>query len=169
MANQWDRLQGWVVVTIIGLATAFIAAGVVSFEMWLFDIKSGYCSTGWWKAHRFCTCPVQDAPIISVKTFSATKPVLRSAVSSTAFMNAWARKVDNDKTCSAWRQWGQTLGDDNSKAVQWILEYGIYIILAVSFLAYFKEPRLLLIVYACRSHSQLLPPSLQSICLPAPA
>lgn len=138
MANQWDRLQGWVVVTIIGLATAFIAAGVVSFEMWLFDIKSGYCSTGWWKAQRFCTCPVNDAPVISVKTFSATKPVLRSAVSSTAFMHTWARKTGNDTACTAWRQWGQTFGDNNSKAVQWLLEYGIYIVLAVSLPLHYK-------------------------------
>lgn len=47
-------------------------------------------------------------------------------------MNTWARSSINDPDCSAWRQWGETLGDDNSKAVQWMLEYGVYIALAVS-------------------------------------
>lgn len=46
-------------------------------------------------------------------------------------MNAWARAGDGDPACTAWRPWGEVLGDDQGKAVQWLLEYGVYIALAV--------------------------------------
>jgi chloride channel 3/4/5 len=52
--NAADRLMGWVIVTIVGFLTAIAAFLIVRSEQWLFDIKYGYCTTGWWKARRFC-------------------------------------------------------------------------------------------------------------------
>lgn len=113
---------------VIGLATACIAAGVVSLEMWLFDFKGGYCSTAWWKAKRFCTCPDLKAPAITFgRTMSSSKSVVRSAVASTAFMRTWARNAGDDSTCSAWKQWDDLLAEDSGKVIRWLVEYGIYI------------------------------------------
>ncbi|KAF8134644.1 chloride channel [Boletus edulis] len=52
----FDKSLGWIIVTIVGFLTAIIAFLVVRSEQWFFDAKYGYCSTGWWKAKRFC-CP----------------------------------------------------------------------------------------------------------------
>lgn len=40
-ALAWDRSQGWVIVTLIGLITALAAGAIVNMEMWLFDLKEG--------------------------------------------------------------------------------------------------------------------------------
>lgn len=37
----WDKSQGWVLVTLIGIFTALMAGLIVSLEMWLFDLKEG--------------------------------------------------------------------------------------------------------------------------------
>ncbi|KAG6375401.1 chloride channel [Boletus reticuloceps] len=50
----FDKSLGWIIVTIVGFLTAIIAFLVVRSEQWFFDAKYGYCSTGWWKAKRFC-------------------------------------------------------------------------------------------------------------------
>lgn len=143
MANQWDRLQGWVAVIIIGFCTAVIAAGIVAFEMWLFDVKGGYCSTAWWRAKRFCTCPIsQDATLVasSSSISSLVASTVRShtsrklgAMSSNAFMQTWSKPKleDGEIPCDAWREWGQLLDGNGTRAVQWGLEYGLYIVLAV--------------------------------------
>lgn len=52
----FDKSLGWIIVTIVGFLTAVIAFLVVRSEQWFFDAKYGYCTTGWWKAMRFC-CP----------------------------------------------------------------------------------------------------------------
>jgi hypothetical protein len=49
MRNATDRLMGWVIVTIVGSLTAVAAFLIVWIEQWLFDVKYGYCVTGWWK------------------------------------------------------------------------------------------------------------------------
>ncbi|KDN52336.1 hypothetical protein K437DRAFT_289989 [Tilletiaria anomala UBC 951] len=59
--NAWDRFQGWLVVSIIGVLTAFIAGGVVQSEAVLFDFKEGYCERDWRLAKRFC-CPYANHP-----------------------------------------------------------------------------------------------------------
>ncbi|KAN0091183.1 Chloride channel [Tylopilus felleus] len=53
---MFDKSLGWIIVTIVGFLTAVVAFLVVRSEQWFFDAKYGYCSTGWWKAKRFC-CP----------------------------------------------------------------------------------------------------------------
>ncbi|EIW67300.1 hypothetical protein TREMEDRAFT_34025 [Tremella mesenterica DSM 1558] len=57
IANSWDRFQGWLVVTIIGIVTAVIAFLIIRAEMALFDLKEGFCSTSWGTAKRFCCAP----------------------------------------------------------------------------------------------------------------
>lgn len=59
--NSWDRLQGWVIVTITGIVTALIAGCIVKSEAVLFDYKDGYCARDWRLAKRFC-CPYGNAP-----------------------------------------------------------------------------------------------------------
>lgn len=59
--NLWDRLQGWLIVTVTGIITALIAGGIVKSEALLFDLKEGYCERDWRLAKRFC-CPFGDQP-----------------------------------------------------------------------------------------------------------
>ncbi len=59
--NSWDRLQGWIIVTITGIVTALIAGCIVKSEAVLFDLKDGYCAKDWRLAKRFC-CPYGNAP-----------------------------------------------------------------------------------------------------------
>ncbi|TFY72949.1 hypothetical protein EVG20_g64 [Dentipellis fragilis] len=58
--NALDRSIGWLIVTIVGFLTAVVAFLIVRSEQWLFDLKDGYCGSGWWKAKRFC-CPLPKA------------------------------------------------------------------------------------------------------------
>lgn len=89
MRNATDRFMGWVVVTIVGFLTAVVAFLIVRSEQWLFDIKYGYCTTGWWKASRFCCPPTSEGQVFS------------SALG---------------ETCSAWVPWGDVLvGTDATK------------------------------------------------------
>ncbi len=75
-----DRLMGWIIVTIVGFLTAVAAFLIVRSEQWLFDIKYGYCTAGWWKARRFC-CPIA----LEVRTFALGA---------------------SRETCKAWVTWG---------------------------------------------------------------
>lgn len=50
----WDRSQAWVLVTLVGICTALVADRIVSSEMWLYDLKEGYCANGWRTPKRFC-------------------------------------------------------------------------------------------------------------------
>ncbi|SNX85868.1 related to chloride channel protein [Melanopsichium pennsylvanicum] len=59
--NSWDRLQGWIIVTITGVITALIAECIVKSEAVLFDLKDGYCESDLRLAKRFC-CPYGGAP-----------------------------------------------------------------------------------------------------------
>lgn len=61
LLNLWDRLQGWLIVTVTGIITALIAGGIVKSEAVLFDLKEGYCQRNWRLAKRFC-CPFGDQP-----------------------------------------------------------------------------------------------------------
>lgn len=56
----FDKSLGWIIVTIVGFLTAVIAFLVVRSEQWFFDAKYGYCTTGWWKAIRFCCPDIRD-------------------------------------------------------------------------------------------------------------
>jgi chloride channel 3/4/5 len=92
-----DRLMGWIIVTIVGFLTAVAAFLIVRSEQWLFDIKYGYCMTGWWKAHRFC-CPIT----------SEARPFPLGA----------SRQPES---CNAWVTWGDAFMDTGSSPLFRIL------------------------------------------------
>ncbi len=50
----FDGAQGWILVAVIGCITAFIAYFVDVTEASIFDIKRGYCVTGWYISRRNC-------------------------------------------------------------------------------------------------------------------
>ncbi|KIR73629.1 voltage-gated chloride channel [Cryptococcus deuterogattii CA1014] len=62
IANTWDRFQGWLVVTLIGIITALIAFLIIRAEMAFFDLKEGFCSNSWGTAKRFCCAPRHQSP-----------------------------------------------------------------------------------------------------------
>ena len=80
-----DKSIGWIVVTLVGFFTAIVAFLIIRSEQWFFDLKEGYCGTGWTKAKRFC-CPVQAD---GAETF---------------YMGAV------EDTCTAWKTWAEVLG-----------------------------------------------------------
>ena len=51
----FDNSIDWLVVTIVGFLTAISAFLIVRAEQWLFDLKEGRCTSGWWHARRFCS------------------------------------------------------------------------------------------------------------------
>jgi chloride channel 3/4/5 len=50
----FDGAQGWILVAIIGVLTAVCAYIVNTTENSLFDLKQGYCTTGWNKSRKTC-------------------------------------------------------------------------------------------------------------------
>lgn len=56
IANAVDGSLGWILVSVVGFCTACIAFAITRSEMWLFDLKEGYCAADWRTAKRFC-CP----------------------------------------------------------------------------------------------------------------
>jgi chloride channel 3/4/5 len=62
IANTWDRLQGWVAATLIGILSALIAFAIIRVEGALFDLKEGFCSTNWGTSKRFCCTPHNRSP-----------------------------------------------------------------------------------------------------------
>jgi chloride channel 3/4/5 len=89
VVNAWDRFQGWLVVTLIGILTALVAFCIIRSEMSFFDLKEGFCGPSWGKAKRFCCAPTSHIP-----------PPVPS--SSTAV------------ECDDWVEWGQFFGNDET-------------------------------------------------------
>lgn len=52
--ESYDAAQGWIVVTIIGAAIGLNAAFLNIVTEWLADIKTGYCTTGFYLNEKFC-------------------------------------------------------------------------------------------------------------------
>ncbi|KAH7031292.1 chloride channel [Microdochium trichocladiopsis] len=52
--EAYDAAQGWVVVTLVGAAIGLNAAILSVITEWLSDIKTGYCSTGFYLNEKFC-------------------------------------------------------------------------------------------------------------------
>ncbi|KAJ3575087.1 hypothetical protein NP233_g1329 [Leucocoprinus birnbaumii] len=86
-----DRGLGWFIVTVVGFLTACVAFLVVRSEQWLFDLKEGYCGSGWYKSKRIC-CP--------------------SSGSNSARSPSPVRIVE---VCSDWRSWSEALGQTGTK------------------------------------------------------
>lgn len=56
----FDAAQGWILVALIGCATAAIAYMIDVTEVSVFDIKTGYCTTGWYHSKRQCCAGVEE-------------------------------------------------------------------------------------------------------------
>ncbi|KAK6852422.1 chloride channel protein [Apiospora arundinis] len=54
VAESYDAAQGWIVVTLIGAAIGLNAAFLNIITEWLSDIKTGYCTTGFYLNESFC-------------------------------------------------------------------------------------------------------------------
>ena len=140
--NAWDRAAGWIVVTIIGLLAAIFAFAIVRSEQWLFDLKEGKCSDGFFKAKRFC-CPLSvDSTDPSAKFIDMFSPI-------TVFLNPIHMYKDApgggsappqlpEEECAAWQTWAQIFDPSdwtpNSRFswASWMTEYIAYIIVAIS-------------------------------------
>ncbi|WVN85875.1 uncharacterized protein L203_101027 [Cryptococcus depauperatus CBS 7841] len=106
--NTWDRFQGWLVVTLVGVITAFIAFLIIRAEMALFDLKDGFCSSSWGTAKRFCCAPRHQTP----------------------------GSDGGEGDCADWVEWGQLFDPDNQHGSEnaWIYsgpEFLTYAIMAL--------------------------------------
>ncbi|KAF4125235.1 chloride channel 3/4/5 [Geosmithia morbida] len=52
--ESYDAAQGWIVVTLVGIAIGFNAALLSIITEWLSDIKLGHCTTAWYLNEKFC-------------------------------------------------------------------------------------------------------------------
>ncbi|GAA6035182.1 hypothetical protein JCM8097_006407 [Rhodosporidiobolus ruineniae] len=100
LVNLWDGAQGWVLVTLIGVATACIAFGVIRSEMVLFDLKEGYCTTGWTTAKRFCCRTALGTALEKQKEETPLGGFM---------LRGWAAVQEGPpgETCPSWRTWAQ--------------------------------------------------------------
>ncbi|KAA1473891.1 hypothetical protein DENSPDRAFT_780653 [Dentipellis sp. KUC8613] len=118
--NALDRSIGWLIVSIVGFLTAVVAFLIVRSEQWLFDLKDGYCGSGWWKAKRFC-CPLPKADDdLSLLEFY---PFGRAA-------------SEPEQACRAWRVWGGVLSNPGaSLSSQQIVTYIAYIVVLLALIS----------------------------------
>ncbi|KAF8322035.1 hypothetical protein DL93DRAFT_2071769 [Clavulina sp. PMI_390] len=133
VVNLLDRSLGWIVVSIVGFLTAVLAFGIIRLEQWLFDIKGGYCTTGWYKAERFC-CPRpridrnplanMSLPVMALYPFNVSP--LKSAGQDQHLVAA---------SCEAWITWAEALDTSRTwpKSEEWMVEYGVYALFALAF------------------------------------
>ncbi|GAA6058723.1 hypothetical protein JCM10212_003411 [Sporobolomyces blumeae] len=126
--NLWDGSQGWVLVSVVGFATACIAYAVIGLEMVFYDLKEGYCRPDWTRAKRFCCRESVDA-----RLSNTTVPTGASFV-----LHGWSglstRKVGSDE-CPDWTTWAdvwQTKTGEGYVSGQ-VVEYASYILLAILF------------------------------------
>lgn len=57
-----DRAQGWVLAAFIGCITAIVAYFVDVTESSIFDLKEGFCTTGWFQNKRTCCLESEGCP-----------------------------------------------------------------------------------------------------------
>ncbi|KAG6832600.1 hypothetical protein H0H92_014436 [Tricholoma furcatifolium] len=98
-----DKSLGWFVVTIVGFLSAIVAFLVVRSELWLFDIKEGYCHGAWWNAKRFC-CP-------ALNDIMATS---------------------EEETCERWRSWVEVFSPETTGLSADVARYMVYAGIALS-------------------------------------
>lgn len=52
---RWARsIETWLTIVVIAALVVLMAYTVDSIEPWLFDLKLGYCPSGWYRTERFC-------------------------------------------------------------------------------------------------------------------
>lgn len=108
IANAWDRFQGWLIVTVVGVLTALVAFLIIRSEMAFFDLKEGYCARSWGTARRFCCAPRRG-----------THPDPSSG---------------DEEECGDWIEWGQFFGgSDEAEEAFWSQpEFMAYFCIAVT-------------------------------------
>ncbi|GAA5823615.1 hypothetical protein JCM3770_000699 [Rhodotorula araucariae] len=108
--NLADASLGWILVSVVGFFTACIAFAITRSEMWLFDLKEGYCIANWRTAKRFC-CR-NDA----LGAFAA--PALRGGA---------------EHECTSWRTWAQVWQSFGGDATSRLSSCIVYILFALAF------------------------------------
>ncbi|GMK55767.1 hypothetical protein CspeluHIS016_0208230 [Cutaneotrichosporon spelunceum] len=108
IANAWDRFQGWLIVTVIGVLTALVAFLIIRSEMAFFDLKEGYCATSWGTAKRLCCAPRHG-----------THPGPTNG---------------DEEDCADWVNWAQVFGGNDEAEVSFWAEpeFIAYFLVAVS-------------------------------------
>jgi chloride channel 3/4/5 len=150
LINTWDGLQGWIVVTLIGVLTAIIAGWIIQSEALLFDLKEGYCQRNWRLAKRFC-CPYAGGPDWDgdAASWSYTSRLMSSSANDPAkglltgmnnrLLAGWAGPVaaspkwaslTEDGSCSGWITWGDRFSLKGE--INWAADYAVYVGVAVS-------------------------------------
>jgi len=71
--EAYESAQGWIVVTLVGIAIGFNAALLSIVTEWLSDIKTGYCSTGFYLNESFC-CWGEDSGCDEWKYWTGLEP-----------------------------------------------------------------------------------------------
>ncbi|GAA5834523.1 hypothetical protein JCM9279_004343 [Rhodotorula babjevae] len=84
LANAVDGSLGWILVSVIGFCTACIAFAITRTEMWLFDLKEGYCAPSWRSAKRFCCADTAVGAFAPLALVAGDEP-----------------------ECARWRTWSQ--------------------------------------------------------------
>lgn len=119
--NTLNSLIGWLLVTVIGFATAVVAYAIISSEMLLFDLKSGYCSNGWRLPKRFCC----RASLSTPETFNHYSLVLLGG-------QAVREKLEgreNGEGCQDWRSWGSLYYNlPDAERILNFVDYASYIV-----------------------------------------
>lgn len=158
ITNGWDRIQGWLIVTLSGVITALIAGAIVESEAVLFDLKDGYCSHNWRLAKRFC-CPyggdddwdrdstfssfldisrplrnTSTGPSVSSRPLSSTRGngLLAGWAAPVAGSPRWetqAQPGTSSESCPGWVRWSEFVNTTGRDS--WIGDYGIYIAVAI--------------------------------------
>lgn len=133
--NAWDRATGWIVVTIVGLLAAVAAFAIVRAEQWLFDLKEGRCTDGFFKAKRFC-CPMNvDSTDPSTNFIDIFSPI--TLFLNPTKMHKFVPELPEEE-CAAWQTWAQLFDPADSMPgsrfswASWMTEYIAYIIVAVT-------------------------------------
>eukprot|EP01051_Picozoa_sp_SAG22_P006163 SAG22_NODE_394_length_11168_cov_19.933869_5_plen_353_part_00 len=71
---MYDAVQGWLCLTIVGVATG-LAAGMIDFGVeWLFDLKFGYCQTHFFMSKSICC--MESSPIEECSTWISWSELL---------------------------------------------------------------------------------------------
>nr|CAG8435974.1 10549_t:CDS:10 [Entrophospora candida] len=56
----FDATEGWIIVSIVGIACGLLAAAIAITSEWLSDLKEGYCSTAFYLNRKFCCWGYED-------------------------------------------------------------------------------------------------------------
>lgn len=138
LSNALDRATGWVVVTIVGLLAALVAFAIVRSEQWLFDLKEGHCTDGFFKAKRFC-CPLAvDSDMRVTNGTLSLNPIdlfLNPLKIYRESSNPSQLHPQLPEDCGAWETWAELFDPSDWSRISlasWITEYVSYIVVAIA-------------------------------------